>query len=70
MKTGKSKTFSESLKELKKITDWFEDQETVDIEEGLAKYKQGMELVKDLKKRLKFAENEFKELAAGEAEES
>jgi exonuclease VII small subunit len=53
---------SEQLKKLQKIVDWFEDQEEVDVEKGLLKVKEGAELIKSSKKRLKELENEFEEV--------
>ena len=47
---------------LKKIVDWFENQEEVDVEEGLEKVKQGAALVKVTKARLGEIENEFAEI--------
>lgn len=52
----------DSLKKLNEIVDWFENQEEVDVEEGLKKVKDGAELIKVCKKRLSEVENEFKEI--------
>lgn len=51
-----------SLKKLNDIVAWFEDQEDVDVEEGLRKVREGAELIKDLKGRLAEVENEFTEI--------
>jgi exonuclease VII small subunit len=51
-----------SLKELEKIISWFEAQESVDVEEGLKKVKDGAALIKELKAKLKKSENEFEEI--------
>lgn len=48
-----------SLKKLKEIVDWFNEQEEVDIEAGLEKVKEGAILIKDSRKRLSELENEF-----------
>lgn len=62
-KTPKSAdTLKKSLTELKQIVDWFEQQEEVDVEEGLEKVKQGAALVKATKVRLGEIENEFEEI--------
>lgn len=53
---------SDDLKQLEKIVDWFENQEEVDVEQGLEKVKIGARLVKSSKKRLKEIENEFEEV--------
>ncbi len=55
----KELTLKESLKKLEAILAWFERQETVDIEEGLAQAKEGSKLLKFCKEKLKKAENEF-----------
>jgi exodeoxyribonuclease VII small subunit len=52
----------ESLSKLNGIVEWFDEQEEVDVEIGLAKVKEGAELIKDCKKRLSEVENEFKEI--------
>ena len=41
---------------------WFEEQEEVDVEEGLAKVRTGATLIKELKGKLKNVENEFTEI--------
>lgn len=56
---------SEQLKKLQKIADWFDEQEEVDVEKGLNKVKEGAELIKASKKRLKELENEFEEVRKG-----
>lgn len=52
----------DSLRKLKEIADWFEDQEEVDVEAGLEKVKEGAILVKDCKARLSEIENEFEKI--------
>ena len=61
-KKEKSENLKQNLNELKKIVDWFENQEEVDVEEGLEKVKQGAALVKATKARLGEIENEFDEI--------
>lgn len=56
------KNLSSNLKRLSEITDWFENQEEVDIEEGLKKVKEAAALIKVSKERLKAIENEFEEI--------
>jgi hypothetical protein len=59
----KDKTnLTDSLKELEKIAEWFEDQQEVDVEEGLTKVKEAAKLIKDSKARLAEIENEFQEI--------
>ncbi|MCL4392201.1 exodeoxyribonuclease VII small subunit [Patescibacteria group bacterium] len=57
-KKEKSK-ITEDLAKLKKIVEWFEAREEVDVEEGLEKVKEGSEIVKRLKARMGEIENEF-----------
>ena len=50
---------SESLKKVREIINWFDNQEEVDVEKGLEKIKEGAELIKTSRARLKEVENEF-----------
>ena len=56
------KNLSDNLKKLSEITEWFEGQEEVDIEEGLKKVKEAVGLIRASKERLKAVENEFEEI--------
>ena len=56
------KNLSDNLKKLSEITEWFESQKEVDIEEGLKKVKEAAGLIKASKERLKAVENEFEEI--------
>jgi exonuclease VII small subunit len=49
----------ESLKKIQSIISWFDNQEEVDVEKGLEKIKEGTELIKTSRTRLKEIENEF-----------
>lgn len=51
-----------SLKKLEAIADWFEKESEIDVEEGLKKVKEGGELIKELRGRLKEVANEFEEI--------
>lgn len=53
---------SESLKKLDEITEWFNDQQEVDVEKGLEKVKEGVQLVKASRARLQEVENEFEDV--------
>lgn len=64
-----SKNLSENLKKLSEISSWFEDQEELDIEEGIKKVKEAVEIIKISKERLKEVENEFEEIKKGIEEE-
>ena len=58
----KQENLNQNLKKLNQIVEWFEDQKDLDVELGLKKVKEGIEIIKDLKKRLKKVENEFEEI--------
>ncbi len=60
-KTDK-KNLKEYIKQISQITDWFENQEEIDVEEALVKVKEAAELIKASKERLVEVENEFKEI--------
>ncbi len=53
---------TESLAELNAIVGWFDEQENVDVEQGLEKVSEAAKLIKDSKTRLAQIENEFKEI--------
>ena len=57
-----TKNLNNSLKRLFEITEWFDNQEEIDVEEGLKKVKEAAELIKASKERLKIVENEFEEI--------
>ena len=53
---------SESLKKLEAISRWFDEQDEVDVEKGLEKVKEGVQLIKASRERLKEVENEFEDV--------
>lgn len=53
---------TETIKKLRAITTWFESQEEIDVEKGLERIKEGAELIKASKARLRELENEFEEV--------
>lgn len=57
-----SQNLNTNLKKLAEITEWFENQEEVDVEEGLKKVKEAVKIIKASKGRLKEIENEFEEI--------
>ena len=57
-----SKNLNTNLKRLSEITEWFDSQEEVDIEEGLNKVKEAVALIKASKERLREVETEFEEI--------
>jgi exodeoxyribonuclease VII small subunit len=62
VKKETSKNISASLEKLEGIVRWLDEQERVDVQEGLEKVKEGTALVKELKARLKEVENEYQEV--------
>jgi hypothetical protein len=65
-----TKNLTDSLNELNAIVRWFDDQDEVDVEQGLTKVKEAAVLIKASKARLAAIENEFeaieKEINDGE----
>ncbi len=63
---------TKSLQKLEEIADWFDQQDEVDVEEGLTKVKEAAKLIKESKARLANIENEFnaieKEISDGSEE--
>lgn len=59
---------TKSLKDIEQIVEWFEAQDEVDVEEGIAKIKTGAALIAAAKKRLAEIENEFEEVKKDLAE--
>lgn len=57
-----TKNLNTNLKRLSEITKWFDNQEEIDVEEGLKRVKEAVELIKASKGRLKTIENEFEEI--------
>lgn len=53
---------TETMKKLRIITEWFESQEEIDVEKGMEKIKEGAELIKISKDRLRELENEFEDV--------
>ncbi|MEA3296022.1 MAG: exodeoxyribonuclease VII small subunit [Patescibacteria group bacterium] len=52
----------DSLKKLKEIIVWFDNQEEIDVETALEKVKQGVVLIKESRGQLKQLENEFEKV--------
>ncbi len=55
---------SKDLNKLSEIAEWFENQNEIDVEEGLKKVKEAATLTKRSSARLKEIENEFEEIKA------
>ena len=60
--TKSGTNLSETMKKLREIAGWFEQQEEIDVEKGLEKVKEGALLIKTSRERLKELENEFEEV--------
>ncbi|HTP57120.1 MAG TPA: exodeoxyribonuclease VII small subunit [Candidatus Paceibacterota bacterium] len=58
----KTDTIAASLEKLEGIVTWLDGQTQVDVEEGLRKVREGAELVKSLRTRLKTVANKFEEV--------
>lgn len=53
--------FSKTINELEEINRWFQN-EDVDLDAGLTKFRRGLELIKKCRERLSQVENEFIEI--------
>lgn len=53
---------TETMKKLRAIAAWFEQQDEIDVEKGLEKVKEGADLIHMSRERLKELENEFEEV--------
>lgn len=53
--------FSTAIDELEEINHWFQNEE-IDLDTGLSKFRKGLELIKKCRDRLKQVENEFVEI--------
>ena len=58
----KSIEFAKAFQELEEITQWFETQESLDLDVGLKKFEKGLELASSLKKKLSEVENRVQEI--------
>ena len=62
MPKGEHINLTDTIKKLRAITGWFETQDEIDVEKGLEKVKEGAELIRASRERLKELENEFEEV--------
>ena len=53
---------SKNLEKLSAIAAWFDNQDEVDVEQGLNKVKEAAQLIKESNSRLQEIENEFEEI--------
>lgn len=60
--TTNKESLKDNLKKLAEISDWFDRQEQLDLEEGIQKVKEAAQLIKACNTRLRKIENEFKEI--------
>lgn len=56
--TNKKLDFASAISRLEEINEWFQH-EDLDLDEGLAKLKEGKELIKQSREQLQVVENEF-----------
>lgn len=70
MSDPKDKTFdfAKAIEELEEINRWFQNEE-ISLDEGLSKFRRGLELIKKSRERLKQVENEFKKIKKEFSEE-
>jgi len=61
--------FSKAYQEIEEINKWFQ-QENLDLNKAIEKYKKGMELIKQCREQLKEAENKFEEIKKKYSEET
>lgn len=59
---GQPANLKQYLEDIKRISDWFEEQEEIDLEEALVKIREAGELIRLSKDRLVEVENEFNEI--------
>jgi len=57
-----SENLNKNLSRLVEITEWFNNQDEIDVEEGLKKVKEAAGLIRSSKSRLREIENEFEEI--------
>ncbi len=62
MSKKKEIDFAAAFEELEHITQWFDSQEQVDLDEGLKKFERGLSLADGLKKKLNEVENTVEEI--------
>lgn len=53
--------FTEAYEKIEEINEWFQ-QETIDLDEALAKFKEAMTLIARCQEQLKKTENKFEEI--------
>lgn len=69
-RTDTTSDFAASIAKLRGIVQWFEEQDEVDIEAGLAKMREGAALVTSCRSRLSQLENEFNEIKVSLSKET
>lgn len=62
--TAKKKTlnFAKGFEELESITQWFDEQEALDLDAGLKKFERGLELAAQLREKLSEVEAKVEEI--------
>lgn len=62
MATKKTFNFAQAYEEVEAITQWFDGDQNIDLDEGLKKFERGLELSSELKKKLEEVENKVEEI--------
>ena len=62
--TNQEQNFGTLMRQLQTIVDWYDQQQELDIEEGLAKARQAADLIRRCSRRLGQLENEFVKIKA------
>ena len=61
-KATKKIDFAKAFSELEEITEWFETEDQLDLDEGLKRFERGLSLAAELKKKLSEVENKVQEI--------
>jgi hypothetical protein len=69
VRENKKGNLKEYIEKIKTISEWFEEQEEIDLEEALVRIREAGDLIKLSKDRLVEVENEFREIKAKIEEE-
>ncbi|MBI5369733.1 exodeoxyribonuclease VII small subunit [Candidatus Uhrbacteria bacterium] len=62
MTKKKDLNFAQAFAELEQITQWFDADDNLDLDEGLKKFERGLELASALKKKLGEVENKVEQI--------
>ncbi len=68
-KTKETNELRSSLKKLEELTEWFQEKD-IDLDVGLKKLKEGIDIIKSCRSKIKEIENEFIEIKKDLIEEN